>query len=281
MQLVVDHITLQYNEGFSTAVKALDDMELVINKGDFIGLLGHTGSGKSTLVQVITALLTPTSGTVYFEGEDIFEKDYDRRKLRGKVGLVFQYPEHQLFAETVFDDVCFGPRNMGLDRKTVELRAYEALKKVGMPDELFYQSPFDMSGGQKRKAAIAGVLAMKPEILILDEPTAGLDPQGRDDILNLLKKMHEEDGITIILVSHSMEDVARYVNRIVVLDNGKLIYDDEPRQVFSHYKELEKIGLAAPRVMYITEALRDKGYDIPEGIITIDEAKEAIIKALS
>ncbi len=281
MQLIADHLSLQYNKGLSTEVKALDDINLVINEGDFIGLLGHTGSGKSTLVQLLTALLEPTSGTIYFEGEDVFEKGYDRRKLRSKVGLVFQYPEHQLFEENVFEDVCFGPRNLGLDRKSVELRAYEALKKVGMPDELFYQSPFDMSGGQKRKAAIAGVLAMKPEILILDEPTAGLDPQGRDEILGLLKKMHEEDGITIILVSHSMEDVANYVNRIVVLDKGNLMYDDEPKAVFAHYNKLEEIGLSAPRVTYIMDALRAKGIDVPEGIITINEAAEAIIKAMS
>ena len=233
------------------------------------------------LVQLLTALLEPTSGTIYFEGEDVFDKSYDRRKLRSKVGLVFQYPEHQLFEENVFEDVCFGPRNLGLDRKSVELRAYEALKKVGMPDELFYQSPFDMSGGQKRKAAIAGVLAMKPEILVLDEPTAGLDPQGRDEILGLLRKMHDEDGITIILVSHSMEDVANYVNRIVVLDSGKLLYDDKPRAVFANYKKLEEIGLSAPKVTYVMDALRASGIEVPEDIITIDEAAQAIIKALS
>lgn len=280
MQLIIDHLTYKYNIGLSTEVKALDDINLVINEGDFIGLLGHTGSGKSTLVQQLNALLSPTSGTIYFEGEDVFEKGYDKRKLRSKVGLVFQYPEHQLFAETVFDDVCFGPANMGLDRKEVELRAYEALKKVGMEDELFYQSPFDMSGGQKRKAAIAGVLAMKPEILILDEPTAGLDPKGRDEILGLIKKMHDEDGITIILVSHSMEDVANYVNRIIVINDGKVAFDDEPRTVFSHYDELEKIGLAAPRVTYIMDKLRNRGFDVPTDIITLDEATKAIIDAL-
>jgi len=280
MQLIIDHLTYKYNIGLSTEVKALDDINLVINEGDFIGLLGHTGSGKSTLVQQLNALLSPTSGTIYFEGEDVFEKGYDKRKLRSKVGLVFQYPEHQLFAETVFEDVCFGPANMGLDRKEVELRAYEALKKVGMEDELFYQSPFDMSGGQKRKAAIAGVLAMKPEILILDEPTAGLDPKGRDEILGLIKKMHDEDGITIILVSHSMEDVANYVNRIIVINDGKVAFDDEPRTVFSHYDELEKIGLAAPRVTYIMDKLRNRGFDVPTDIITLDEATKAIIDAL-
>ena len=280
MQLIIDHLTYKYNIGLSTEVKALDDINLVINEGDFIGLLGHTGSGKSTLVQQLNALLSPTSGTIYFEGEDVFEKGYDKRKLRSKVGLVFQYPEHQLFAETVFEDVCFGPANMGLDRKDVELRAYEALKKVGMEDELFYQSPFDMSGGQKRKAAIAGVLAMKPEILILDEPTAGLDPKGRDEILGLIKKMHDEDGITIILVSHSMEDVANYVNRIIVINDGKVAFDDEPRTVFSHYDELEKIGLAAPRVTYIMDKLRNRGFDVPTDIITLDEATKAIIDAL-
>jgi len=281
MQLIVDHLTFKYNKDLSTEVTALDDVNLVINEGDFIGLLGHTGSGKSTFVQHLNALLTPTSGTIYFEGEDVFDKDYDKKKLRSKVGLVFQYPEHQLFAETVFEDVCFGPRNMGLDRKEVELRAYEALKKVGMEDELFYQSPFDMSGGQKRKAAIAGVLAMKPDILILDEPTAGLDPKGRDDILDLIKKMHDENGITIILVSHSMEDVAKYVNRIVVFDDGKVAFDDKPRSVFAHYKELEQMGLAAPRVTYIMDKLRSRGFDVPTDVITIDEGVNAIIKAFS
>lgn len=281
MQLIVDHLTFKYNKDLSTEVTALDDVNLVINEGDFIGLLGHTGSGKSTFVQHLNALLTPTSGTIYFEGEDVFDKDYDKKKLRSKVGLVFQYPEHQLFAETVFEDVCFGPRNMGLDRKEVELRAYEALKKVGMEDELFYQSPFDMSGGQKRKAAIAGVLAMKPDILILDEPTAGLDPKGRDDILDLIKKMHDENGITIILVSHSMEDVAKYVNRIVVFNDGKVAFDDKPRSVFAHYKELEQMGLAAPRVTYIMDKLRSRGFDVPTDVITIDEGVNAIIKAFS
>lgn len=280
MQLIIDHLTYKYNIGLSTEVKALDDINIVINEGDFIGLLGHTGSGKSTLVQQLNALLAPTSGTIYFEGEDVFDKGYDKRKLRSKVGLVFQYPEHQLFAETVFEDVCFGPSNMGLDRKEVELRAYEALKKVGMEDELFYQSPFDMSGGQKRKAAIAGVLAMKPKVLILDEPTAGLDPKGRDEILGLIKKMHDEEGITIILVSHSMEDVANYVNRIIVINDGKVAFDDEPRTVFSHYKELEEIGLAAPRVTYIMDKLRKRGFDVPTDVITIDEGVQAILQDL-
>ena len=215
-------------------------------------MIGHTGSGKSTLVQHLNGLIEATSGTVYFNGEDIYDKDYDRKKLRSKVGLVFQYPEHQLFETDVFKDVCFGPKNLGLDRKETELRAYKALKMVGLPDEYFYQSPFDLSGGQKRRVAIAGVLAMEPDVLILDEPTAGLDPKGRDEILELIKGL-QETGMTIILVSHSMEDVANYVDRIIVMNKGSVMLDGVPKDVFAHYKELEEVGLAAPAVTYIMQ----------------------------
>src|SRR5574344_2123994 len=251
MSIILDHVSYVYNENSAMESKALRDISFKIENGEFVGLIGHTGSGKSTLVQLLNGLLKPTGGNVYFNGADINDKEYDRNKLRSSVGLVFQYPEHQLFEETVFKDVCFGPVNMGLERKEVELRAYDALKKVGLEDDCFYQSPFDLSGGQKRRAAIAGVLAMRPEIMILDEPTAGLDPKGRDDILNLISHLREETGMTIILVSHSMEDVAEHVSRILVMNRGMLIYDDEPRKVFAHYKELEKIGLAAPQVTYI------------------------------
>ena len=218
MLIVIDHLNCIYEAGTSMEVAALRDINLVIPKGQFVGLIGHTGSGKSSLVQHLNGLLKPTSGTIYFHGQDIFDKDYNLRELRGKVGLVFQYPEHQLFEADVFSDVCFGPKNLGLDQKEVQLRAYEALKQVGMDDDYFYQSPFDLSGGQKRRVAIAGVLAMKPEVLILDEPTAGLDPKGRDEILGLIKKLQTETGMTIVLVSHSMDDVANYLDRIIVMN---------------------------------------------------------------
>ena len=227
MPIIVDHLNCIYEQGTNMEVAALKDINLVIPDGQFIGLIGHTGSGKSTLVQHLNGLIEATSGTVYFNGEDIYDKDYDRKKLRSKVGLVFQYPEHQLFETDVFKDVCFGPKNLGLDRKETELRAYKALKMVGLPDEYFYQSPFDLSGGQKRRVAIAGVLAMEPDVLILDEPTAGLDPKGRDEILELIKGL-QETGMTIILVSHSMEDVANYVDRIIVMNKGSVMLDGVP-----------------------------------------------------
>ena len=280
MSIILDHVSYVYNENSAMESKALGDISFKIENGEFVGLIGHTGSGKSTLVQLLNGLLKPTGGNVYFNGADINDKEYDRNKLRSSVGLVFQYPEHQLFEETVFKDVCFGPVNMGLERKEVELRAYDALKKVGLEDDCFYQSPFDLSGGQKRRAAIAGVLAMRPEIMILDEPTAGLDPKGRDDILNLISHLRDETGMTIILVSHSMEDVAEHVSRILVMNRGMLIYDDEPRKVFAHYKELEKIGLAAPQVTYIMQQLRQDGYDVRTDCLTLDEAEEDILRAL-
>lgn len=261
-------------------VKALDDINLVIPDGQFVGLIGHTGSGKSSLIQHLNGLIKPSSGAVYFNGEDITDKDYDRKKLRSKVGLVFQYPEHQLFEIDVFTDVCFGPKNLGLTRKEIELRAYEALKQVGMPDECFYQSPFDLSGGQKRRVAIAGVLAMKPDVLILDEPTAGLDPKGRDEILGLIKKLQQETGMTIILVSHSMEDVANYVDRIIVMNQGKVFLDGKPKEVFSHIEELESVGLAAPEVTYIMKKLQKVGYPVACDATTITEAADEIVKAL-
>ena len=224
-------------------------------------------------------MLRATSGDVYFNGDNIYDKDYDMKKLRSKVGLVFQYPEHQLFETTVFKDVCFGPKNLGLDKRECELRAFEALELVGMDKELFYNSPFELSGGQKRRAAIAGVIAMKPEVLILDEPTAGLDPQGRDEILDMVKAMHEQTQMTVILVSHSMEDVAKYVGRILVMNDGCLMYDDVPREVFAHYRELEKIGLAAPQVTYIMHALKERGMDVDTDAITIEEGFKSICKA--
>ena len=280
MSIILDHVNHVYGGDTTLSVKALNDINLVIQDGEFIGLIGHTGSGKSTLVQHLNGLLKATSGSIYFNGQDIDDEDYNRKELRSKVGLVFQYPEHQLFETDVFSDVCFGPKNLGLSKKEVELRAYEALRKVGFPEECFYQSPFDLSGGQKRRVAIAGVLAMKPEVLILDEPTAGLDPKGREEILDQIKKLREESGITIILVSHSMEDVAEYVDRILVMNHGEIMYDDVPGEVFKHYKELESIGLAAPQVTYIMHRLKAAGLGVDENATTIDEACEEISKVL-
>ncbi len=281
MSLILDHVNYIYGEDTALAVHALKDINLVIPDGQFIGLIGHTGSGKSTLVQHLNGLIRPTSGAIYYNGEDIHDKDYDKKKLRSKVGLVFQYPEHQLFEIDVFKDVCFGPKNLGLSQKETELRAYAALKQVGLADEYFYQSPFDLSGGQKRRVAIAGVLAMKPDILILDEPTAGLDPKGRDEILDQIAKLKEETGITVMLVSHSMEDVAKYVERIIVMNRGSVLFDDTPREVFRHYKELEEVGLAAPQVTYIMQALAKKGMKVDTSVTTIKEAKQEILRALA
>lgn len=279
MSIIFDHVNYIYGEGTTLAVKALDDICLSIPDGQFVGIIGHTGSGKSTLIQHMNGLIRASSGSIYYNGEDIYEKDYDLKKLRGSVGLVFQYPEHQLFEADVFSDVCFGPKNLGLDKKEAELRAFDALRKVGLPDELYYQSPFELSGGQKRRAAIAGVLAMKPQVLILDEPTAGLDPRGRDEILRQIKRLQTETGMTILLVSHSMEDVAEYVDRIVVMNRGRILYDDVPKEVFSHYKELEEIGLAAPQVTYILQKLRENGFRVDESATTVEEAAETIYKA--
>lgn len=281
MPIIVHELSHEYGADTKLNMLALDDINLVIPDGQFVGLIGHTGSGKTTLIQHLDALLEPKSGTVYLDGEDIFEKDYDRRKLRGTMGLVFQYPEHQLFETTVFADVCFGPKNLGLDKKETELRAYEALKLVGLEDEVFYQSPFDLSGGQKRRVAIAGVLAMEPKVLILDEPTAGLDPKGRDEILDCISELHRKKNMTVILVSHSMEDVAKYVERIIVMNRGKVFLDGSPKEVFAHYKELEEIGLAAPEVTYIMNELAAKGLPVNTEATTLDEAKEEILRALN
>lgn len=280
MSIILDHVSYRYGSDTELSVKALDDVCLQIPDGQFLGIIGHTGSGKSTLVQHLNGLMKATSGHIYYNGEDIYDKEYSLKTLRSKVGLVFQYPEHQLFETDVFTDVCFGPKNLGLDKKEVELRSYDALKKVGFPDELFYQSPFELSGGQKRRAAIAGVLAMKPEVLVLDEPTAGLDPKGRDEILQQIKRLQRETGITVVLVSHSMEDVAEYVDRIIVMNHGKVMYDDIPRAVFRHYKELEEIGLAAPQVTYIMHELKHRGFDVDVDATTVEEAAESIAAAL-
>lgn len=277
MQIIFDHVNYIYNPGTAFEKKALDDVNFVVNKGEFIGLIGHTGSGKSTLIQHMNGLMKATSGKVYFNGEDIYDEKYSLKDLRSKVGLVFQYPEHQLFETTVFKDVCFGPKNLGLDELEVELRAFEALKMVGLSDDYLDASPFELSGGQKRRVAIAGVLAMRPEVLILDEPTAGLDPMGRDEILNQIDKLHKESDMTVILVSHSMEDVAKYVERLFVMNQSKLTFDEPTHQVFSHYKELEQMHLAAPEVTYVMHGLRNMGAAVSTNPTTVEEAKQEII----
>ena len=267
-----------YGQGTALEQYALKDVNLEIGDGQFIGLIGHTGSGKSTLIQHFNGLLKATSGDLLYNGESIYAPGYDMKQLRSRVGLVFQYPEYQLFEVDVFSDVCFGPRNQGLPEEEVKERAREALALVGMDESFYEQSPFELSGGQKRRVAIAGVLAMHPEVLILDEPTAGLDPRGRDEILGQIEKLHRERGMTIILVSHSMEDVARYADRLIVMNHGEKIFDDTPRNVFRHYRELEAIGLAAPQVTYIVQALRREGIPIDDSLITVEEARDAILQ---
>lgn len=258
-------------------VTALDHISAEIPDNQFIGLIGHTGSGKSTFVQTLNGLLKPTSGHIYYNGEDISGEKFDKKKLRSDVGLVFQYPEHQLFEIDVLTDVMFGPRNLGLSDAEAKKRALEALESVHMPEKYYKSSPFDLSGGQKRRAAIAGVLAMRPKILILDEPTAGLDPKGRDSILGMISDMKKKLNMTIILVSHSMDDVARYVDRIMVMGGGKLLYDDEPVKVFRHVQELESLGLAAPQITYIMKLLKEKGLDVSTDALTVEEAAAEIM----
>ena len=278
MLLIADHISYVYSPGTAYEKKALDDVSLTINKGEFIGIIGHTGSGKSTLIQHFNGLEKATSGTIYFDGQDVYDKDFNMKSLRSRVGLVFQYPEHQLFETTVLEDVKFGPKNLGLGKVEVDLRAFEAIKQVGLSEKCYDDSPFELSGGQKRRVAIAGVLAMKPEILILDEPTAGLDPRGRDEILDQIAKLHKE-GLTVILVSHSMEDVAKYADRIIAMNSGKVAFDGTPKEVFRHYKELERMGLSAPQITYVMQAMKELGLDVDTDVSTVEEAKEEILKA--
>jgi energy-coupling factor transport system ATP-binding protein len=275
VQIVFDNVDYVYSSGTSFEKHALKGINLKIDKGEFIGLIGHTGSGKSTLIQHMNGLIKATSGKIYYNGEDIYAKNYNMRKLRSKVGLVFQYPEHQLFETTVYKDVYFGPKNLGLEKLEAELRSYEALKMVGIGEDLLDASPFELSGGQKRRVAIAGILAMKPEVLVLDEPTAGLDPRGRDEILD------QDSGMTVILVTHSMEDVAKYVDRILVMRKGSLAMDEETSKVFSRYKELEEMHLAAPQVTYVMNALKDRGFPVNTDVNTVTEARDEIIRMLS
>ena len=276
MSLILDKINYFYGKGTAFETAALKNVSLAIPDGEFIALIGHTGSGKSTLIQHMNGLIKADSGSIYFNGQDIYDKDFKMIELRRKVGLVFQYPEHQLFEATVIKDVLFGPKNIGLSKLEAEVAAYNALKAVGIGEDLIDASPFELSGGQKRRVAIAGVLAMSPEILILDEPTAGLDPAGRTEILSLLKSIHEEKGITVILVSHSMEDVAEYAERLIVIDDGEIRYDDEPRNVFAHEEELRDMGLEIPQCTHLMRILYDKGLEVDRGCLTVDEAVDSL-----
>lgn len=277
MSLTIEDISFTYETGTAMQVTALDHISAEIPDNQFIGLIGHTGSGKSTLVQMLNGLLKPTSGRILYNGADIHADNFDRKNLRAKVGLVFQYPEHQLFEADVISDVMFGPKNLGLSQEECQRRAHAALRSVGMDKKFYEKSPFDLSGGEKRRVAIAGVLAMHPEILILDEPTAGLDPRGRDEILGLISEMNSRMNMTIILVSHSMDDVAEYVDRIMVMNRSHLVYDDTPARVFTHYRELEEMGLSAPQVTYIMQYLKEQGLPVSTEIFTLEEAAAEIL----
>lgn len=280
MSIIVKDLGYVYGAGTAFEQKALKHINFEIKDGEFVGLIGHTGSGKSTLIQHLNGLIRATEGDILYHGTSIYSDGYKMKDLRSKVGLVFQYPEHQLFEADVFSDVCFGPRNMGCTDDEVKKRARHALEMVGLDESFYDHSPFELSGGQKRRVAIAGVLAMRPEVMILDEPTAGLDPRGRDEILAQIERLNRQYGLTIILVSHSMEDVARYVDRIMVMNHGEKVYDDTPKEVFRHYKELEAMGLGAPQITYVVHELREQGVDIDDTITTIEEAKEAILTLL-
>lgn len=280
MAIKIEHLNYVYGQGTAFEQQALKDVNLEIQDGQFIGLIGHTGSGKSTLIQHLNGLIRATDGAIYYNGKNIYDDGYDMRALRSRVGLVFQYPEHQLFEIDVFTDVCFGPKNQGLSKEETQSRAREALTMVGLDESFYKLSPFELSGGQKRRVAIAGVLAMEPEVLILDEPTAGLDPQGRDEILDQIASLHSLRGITVILVSHSMEDIAKYVERMIVMNKGEKAFDGVPREVFSHYKELEAMGLAAPQITYIMHALGERGLHVDTSATTVEEAKASILQAL-
>lgn len=275
-------VDLNYTYGAGTAFEqhALKNVNFEINDGEFVGLIGHTGSGKSTLIQHLNGLIRPTGGDILYHGTSIYSDGYKMKELRSKVGLVFQYPEHQLFEADVFSDVCFGPKNLGCPKEEIEKRARHALDLVGMDESFYEQSPFELSGGQKRRVAIAGVLAMRPEMMILDEPTAGLDPQGRDEILDQIERLNRRYGLTILLVSHSMEDMARYVDRIMVMNHGEKVFDDTPKEVFKHYKELEAMGLAAPQITYVVQELREHGIPVDDTITTVEEARDAILNLL-
>ena len=280
MSIKIKNLTHIYNEGMPFEKMALNDINIEINTGEFVGIIGHTGSGKSTLIQMFNGLLKPTKGEVLVNNENINGDKVNKKEIRQKVGLVFQYPEYQLFEMTIKDDVAFGPKNLGLSKEEVEARVKYALEAVGLDESYYEKSPFELSGGQKRRVAIAGVLAMKPEILILDEPTAGLDPKGRNELFEQLQKMHKELGLTIVLISHSMEDVARYVEKLFVLYKGKIAYQGTPREVFANGKKLEEIGLGMPQIRYVMEALKEKGMNVNEDVLTVEEAATQLIEYL-
>ena len=280
MSIKLEHISYIYSPGTAYEKRALNDISLEIRQGEFVGVIGHTGSGKSTLIQHFNGLIKATEGRLYYDGKNIYDEGYSLKELRNQVGLVFQYPEHQLFEVSVLKDVCFGPGNQGLSEAECRQRAQEALQMVGFPEEYYDQSPFELSGGQKRRAAIAGVLAMRPKVLVLDEPTAGLDPRGRDEILDQIAKLHRNSDMTVILVSHSMEDIARYVERIIVMNKGSVMFDDAPEEVFSHYRELEDVGLAAPQVTYIMHGLKERGLEVETSPTTVSEAAKVIMNSL-
>ena len=280
MSIKLEHLNYVYSQGTAYEKKALNDICIEIPHGEFVGIIGHTGSGKSTLIQHLNGLIRATSGELYYNGENIYREGYSMRGLRNEVGLVFQYPEHQLFAIDVMTDVCFGPKNQGLSADQCKERALEALRLVGLKEKYYNVSPFELSGGQKRRAAIAGVLAMRPKVLVLDEPTAGLDPKGRDDILDQIAYLHRESDITVILVSHSMDDVAKYADRLIVMNRGAVMYNDEPKRVFEHYQELEKVGLAAPQVTYIMHDLAGRGIPVRTDVTTVAEAADEILRAV-
>lgn len=280
MSIKLEHLNYIYSQGTAYEKKALNDVCLEIPHGEFVGIIGHTGSGKSTLIQHLNGLLRASSGELYYNGENIYREGYDMRKLRNEVGLVFQYPEHQLFEIDVLTDVCFGPKNQGLSPEECRERALEALRLVGLKEKYYQSSPFELSGGQKRRTAIAGVLAMRPKVLVLDEPTAGLDPKGRDDILDQIAYLHEKSDMTVILVSHSMEDIARYADRLIVMNKGAVMYNDEPKKVFEHYRELEEVGLAAPQVTYIMHDLVKRGMSVRTDVTTVAEAADEITRTL-
>ena len=280
MSIEISHLTHLYNPGTAMERKALDDVNITINDGEFVAFIGHTGSGKSTLIQHLNALIKPTSGKILLDGEDINADKTKLKAIRQKVGLVFQYPEYQLFEMTVFKDVCYGPKNMGLSEEEVKNAAEKALSLVGLDQSFYDKSPFELSGGQKRRVAIAGILAMNPRVLVLDEPTAGVDPRGRDEILGAIDHMHKETGITVILVSHSMEDVAKFADRIVVMNNGHVALTGTPKEVFSHVSELEEMGLAAPQTSYVMKGLKDSGLNVPQDVYTVDEATDVLYELL-
>lgn len=280
MSIRLEKINYIYSEGTAYTKHALKDVSIEIPDGEFLGIIGHTGSGKSTLIQHLNGLIKATSGALFYQEEDIYSEGYNMRQLRSQVGLVFQYPEHQLFEVDVLSDVCFGPMNQGFSKEEAKEKAKKALELVGFPEDQYLQSPFDLSGGQKRRVAIAGVLAMEPKVLVLDEPTAGLDPKGRTEILEQIAKLHRESNMTVVLVSHSMEDIGKYVDKLLVMNQGQVLYYEEPKKVFSHYQELEEIGLAAPQVTYVLHELKEKGFLVNAEVTTVEEAANEIWKAV-